>query len=246
MNEATVHLLNALNRAFYAAQADEFSQTRTRPWAGFGRVLGHVQSSAPRVLDVGCGNGRLLDSLQEQFGPALHYVGLDASEPLLSLARQRVGGCNASFEHGDFVLRDPAAVLPAGAFDLVTLFAVLHHVPQQSRRLALLRAAAERLAPKGVLAFTLWRYDRDPRFGARRIAPGAAPLPAGQTLSEAELEAGDHLLRWGAHGRSVRYCHFMAEAELARLLAALDLVLVERFQADGASRAMNDYLVLRR
>lgn len=246
MNETHVQLLNALNAAFYAAEASEFSETRTHPWAGFTRVLKHVTSSAPSVLDIGCGNGRLLQVLRTRFDEGLRYVGFDASQPLLALARQRYHETDARFERGDFVQQDPAQVLPAGEYDLVTIFAVLHHVPQERRRLALLRAAAARLAPGGVLAFTLWRYDRDPRFAARCVPPAQAQLVTGLTLRDEDLEVGDYLLRWGTGERALRYCHFVDEDELGRLLSGLDLTLVERFKADGAGDAMNDYLVLHR
>jgi len=245
MNEAMVQLLNALNARFYSAHAHEFDQARARPWAGFTRVLGHVSAHLPSVLDVGCGNGRLLPVLHARHGAGLRYVGVDASEPLLTLARQQPLGMDGRFVHGDFVHTEPAQVLPPGAYDLVSVFAVLHHVPEERRRLALLRAAAARLAPGGVLAFTLWRFDTDPRFASRCVPPSQAQLGGGSTLRDDDLDPGDYLLRWGTAEGPLRYCHFVDESELGRLLAALDLTLIERFRADGAGDALNEYLVLR-
>ena len=245
MNEATVQLLNALNAKFYAAQAQEFNDTRAHPWAGFTRVLGHVGAPVLSVLDVGCGNARLLPVLRARYGAGLHYLGLDASEPLLALARQRSDDADARFLHGDFVRADPAHVLPSGAYDLVSVFAVLHHVPTEARRLALLRAAVARLAKAGVLAFTLWRFDTDPRFASRCVPPSQARLDAGHTLADNDLDAGDYLLRWGSGENALRYCHFIDEAELGRLLVGVGLTLIERFRADGAGDALNEYLVLR-
>jgi SAM-dependent methyltransferase len=245
MNEATVQLLNALNARFYSAHAHEFDQARAHPWAGFTRVLGHVSAHLPSVLDVGCGNGRLLPVLRARFDAGLCYTGVDASEPLLALARQRPIGADARFVHGDFVHTEPLQVLPAGAYDLVSVFAVLHHIPEERRRLALLRAAAARLAKGGVLAFTLWRFDTDPRFASRCVPPSQAQLGVGHTLRDDDLDVGDHLLRWGKGESALRYCHFVDEAELGRLLAGLGLTLIERFRADGAGDALNEYLILR-
>src|SRR5918911_5635108 len=44
--------------------------------------------SAPRVLDVGCGSGRIGEFVLE--AGAGHYVGIDFSEPMVDLARARL------------------------------------------------------------------------------------------------------------------------------------------------------------
>ena len=136
----------------------------------------------------------------------------------------------------------PARALPEGPFDLVALFGVVHHVPGEDARSALLAAAATRVAPFGVLAYTLWRCDEDPRF-ARRSARGRAL--AQQLLAGHALEPGDHLLGFGDGG--LRYCHRVDDAEAERLIAATALEPVVRFHADAAEgEGGNDYTVLRR
>lgn len=53
------------------------------------RLLEFVQlSDEPVVLDIGCGTGRLLNRLAAQF-PSLKGFGLDLSEEMIRLARQR-------------------------------------------------------------------------------------------------------------------------------------------------------------
>src|SRR5690349_4439903 len=42
----------------------------------------------PRVLDVGCGSGRIGEFALE--AGAAHYVGVDFSEPMIELARDRL------------------------------------------------------------------------------------------------------------------------------------------------------------
>jgi SAM-dependent methyltransferase len=59
--------------------------------------------SAPRVLDVGCGSGRIGELiLQER---ARYWVGVDFSEPMLELAQRRLErfGQRARLVHGDFL-----------------------------------------------------------------------------------------------------------------------------------------------
>jgi tRNA (uracil-5-)-methyltransferase TRM9 len=253
MKQAIRDRLNALNQRFYSERAAAFSATRERPWLGFTRALEHAAAAlgerparelAPlRVLDVGCGNGRLIGPLRERFADRLAYTGVDASAQLLAIARRREPRAQARFAHADFVAEAPDAALPAAAFDLVTLFGVLHHVPGESERRMLIRSAAGRLAPGGVLAFTLWRFDESPRFARRCLSADArARVMRELAIDEHELEPGDHLLRWG--DGAVRYCHFCDEAEIDRLQSAAGLALLARFRADGEGGRMNDYILL--
>jgi SAM-dependent methyltransferase len=57
---------------------------------------------SPRVLDVGCGSGRIGEFVLDS--GAAGYVGIDFSEPMLALARERLGrfGDRAKLIEGDF------------------------------------------------------------------------------------------------------------------------------------------------
>lgn len=71
---------------------------------------------APRVLDLGCGNGALLLELQDRIATG---VGVDSSRKLLDFARHRAEHCpKLSFQ----AIAGPTLPFPDGAFDLVTSF----------------------------------------------------------------------------------------------------------------------------
>ena len=72
-------------------------------------------------------------------------------------ARARAAAARASSQ-ADFVASPPDVALPAGRFELVALFGVLHAIPGRARRRALLAAAAARTAPGGLLALSRWRF----------------------------------------------------------------------------------------
>jgi SAM-dependent methyltransferase len=248
MKPETRDRLLLLNRRFYATQAREFDRTRQRPWRGCERLLAHVTSAAPSVLDIGCGNGRLVELLVARYAAAFGYTGIDSSPELLALARVRTAGhATLRFGEVDFVARDPRLALPAGTHDLVVLLGVLHHVPGEDARRALLAAAADRLAPGGILGFTLWRIDADTRFARMRVAERDYPALGHDIASVcADFDAGDHLLYWGTAREAARYCHFVDAAELERLVSGLGLHAVDRYSADGAGERMNEYVVLQR
>jgi SAM-dependent methyltransferase len=237
MTPETARVLARINAEFYRAHARLFASKRDRPWPGMRRVLDALPAPPRSVLDVGCGHGRFAQLLRER-GVATAYQGVDASAELLALARERgdlVPG--ASFARVDVI--EDAAAIPSGPYELIGVFGVIHHVPGEPARVALLRALAERLAPGGTLAVAFWRTsaDEDP---ARRVPWERAGIDA------RELEPGDRLLRFDVDERVVRFSHFADEAELTRLARALPLPLAQRFDADGAGGIANAYLLWRR
>lgn len=140
----------------YDSIAEEFSETRQGSWKEFEDFAPFLKPDM-RVLDLGCGNGRLLGFLRDK---GLHsYVGVDQSEALLELAR----GCLAYFADGvmgtakiRFVQAD-ILVLPdlGGKFDAAFMIASFHHLPPKDQLLCLKRLKTH-LKPGGLLFMTNW------------------------------------------------------------------------------------------
>jgi SAM-dependent methyltransferase len=93
-----------------------------------------------RALDVGCGEGLLVQRLAPIMG---EVVGIDKDRPALELARRRIDGrsnvelINASFP----------AEIGLGSFDLITFVATIHHLDHA----AAMAGARELLRPGGEL-----------------------------------------------------------------------------------------------
>lgn len=249
LDATTARALNAINRRFYRERAAEFSATREEPWPGWRRLWPRLAAGGlpqePALLDVGCGNGRFGRFAAER-APGLRYVGLDASEELLAFARaQDALGAEPELRRIDLVEDDLAPALAGRRFWLVAIFGVLHHVPGRERRRALLAEVLARVDAGGWLALTSWQLAAFARFRGRVVpwVQRGADVAPGLDLSQ--LEAGDHLLRWG-DGTGVRYVHFADEEETARLLAELPCEVVESFAADGRSGDLNRYYAVRR
>ena len=96
----------------------------------------------PRVLDIGCGPGDVLEAM-----PAVDYVGFDVSERYIASARERFGA-RGRFFVGDVTRVDMHEL---GPFDCIAAKGVLHHLDDEEAS-HLLRAAAAALAPGGRLA----------------------------------------------------------------------------------------------
>ena len=251
MNRATQLALNRINQRFYASIAAQWPDKRKHAWPGFERVWTRCSAAVGgeiplvHVLDVGCGDGRFAQFLAAHAVSPGSYLGVDSSPALLAHAAQRALTASYRFEQLDFVGSPIAEHLADARFQLIALFGVLHHVPGSAQRTALVRALAARLAAGGVLVFTVWRLDEDPRFTSRTIAFADYNRGAAEPIDLEQLEPGDHLLRWDDQAATPRYCHFPESRELTQLIADTGLKECERFRADGHLNRMNEYVVLR-
>jgi len=237
LKDETAEALCAVNRRFYQERATEFSRSRERPWSGWSEILERARPylpQRPRVLDVGCGNGRFARFLEERLGTAFDYCGVDESPLALAEARRRL--LHREFLEGDFL-----EALPEGRFDLVALFGVLHHVPGRENRTSLLTRLRARLAPGGLLTFSVWRFDRSPRLRKKIVPWEEFRARTGLEIDLSDLEPGDHILTWGGAPPAYRYCHALSDEEEAGIASVLSLDLVARF--DGGAEP-NDYWIL--
>jgi tRNA (uracil-5-)-methyltransferase TRM9 len=252
MNDETVGTLNEINRRFYRERASEFSATRERPWAGWSELferLAVLLPDAPRVLDIGCGNGRFARFLLQRLEGSFTYVGVDQSLLALEEASRRLGARgNVVFLEHDFVTS--ATPLPlrltGQTFDLIVLFGVIHHVPAQRRRREMVERVARNLARRGFLAYAVWRFADHDRFRRKLVPWPELEKRTGLSVDRSELEPGDYLMTWGTESEkgppALRYCHAMSdeeEADLVRALSSLSLVA----RIDAASEPNHYYLL---
>lgn len=104
-------------------------------------------SPGDKILDLGCGNGRLIDLFQDT---QVDYVGADTSQTMIKTAQ-------AKYPHSRFVLYDGFDLPFADeSFDKVFCLSVLHHVPSVPYRLKFLQEANRVLKKEGRLILTVW------------------------------------------------------------------------------------------
>jgi SAM-dependent methyltransferase len=248
MDAKTSAALAELNRAFYTRFAGDFARTR-RAWPpGFDLILPHVRS-AINLLDLGCGNARLLTFLRER-GWHGQYTGLDASEGLLAIASSnaRLAAPSESVPPARFVLADllrpdwpaylgegsaPSVAPPA--FDAIAALAVIHHIPGSAQRARFLTSCAALLAPGGKLVISAWQFLGAPRLEARILPWQMAGI------EERAVEPGDYLLSWGEGAAGRRYCAAVGLDALLTLGDEAGLDMLQTFYADGHEGNLNLY-----
>lgn len=135
----------ALNKDAYNAVADLFSSTREYLWEDM-KALGMYAHSGDKVLDVGCGNGRLLELWKDE---GVDYVGVDQSEALIAIAKKR---------HLDvpfFVAEIADLPFDDDTFDVLYCIAVFCHIPPAAQQQALCEMKRV-LKPGGKVVMTNW------------------------------------------------------------------------------------------
>lgn len=250
--------LCALTGEFYRANAESFSQTRQSPWQGWVRLLEVMDARAAerellRVLDVACGNLRferyLADTLPSRM---LSGYAVDNCDPLVEAGERNESDAlsRMSFQNLDAIERLSGGSLresleaPDASCDLVVSFGFMHHVPLERWRVELLRTLIAKVRPGGFVAVSFWRFLNSDKL-ARKAQE--TTIRARAELGIPELSPNDYLLGWQDTQGLYRYCHHFDELEIERLLAAVadSAELVSRFEADGKTGNLNEYVVLR-
>jgi SAM-dependent methyltransferase len=171
--------------------------------AGEAELVEALPGVVDRVLDLGCGDGRLTALVLDARPELVEAVGLDVSPPMLGRARERFWGDErvTITEHD---LREP---LPQrGVFDLIVSGFAIHHL-QDERKRSLFEEVVARLRPGGVFANLEVVQCATPElheeFNRRIGRPGGDPedvlAPVGAQLEwmrAAGLEQVDCSWRW--------------------------------------------------
>lgn len=236
MNSDIAARLIELNREFYTRFGDSFSATRHRIQPGVRRVLESLKGDES-ILDLGCGNGWFARELAKR-GHRGSYLGVDFSLPILRDAESQPEGFSATFLQGDLTsLEIETYNLQPSSFNLVTAFAVLHHIPSREIRLNILRTVHKLLKAGGQFIHSNWQFLNSEKLKAR-IQPWEAVA-----ILRSDLDVGDYLLDWRSGGKGLRYVHHFDEKELSKLAEASGFQIIDTFYSDGRGGNLGIYQI---
>lgn len=141
-------------KQFYNEAGAYFSKSRQKTYgnsdATWQETRPYLQklSENSRILDLGCGNGRLLTGIEKP----INYIGIDFSEKLLSEAKDLHS--NKRFVLGDITNEDTWNNL--GTSDAIFCIATMHHLPTKKDQLFVLEEIEKHLDKNGFAYLTFW------------------------------------------------------------------------------------------
>ncbi|MCD6516034.1 MAG: class I SAM-dependent methyltransferase [Candidatus Aminicenantes bacterium] len=121
-------------RTFFnnAAQNWEIEHRQEKEKDKLNRLIPHFMVNAgDRVLDAGCGTGRLIPYLKKSAGSSGRVVEMDFAKNMLDIAKEK-------YRHSEiFFVQSDARFIPfkENSFDVVICFALLPHVPDKQMTL---------------------------------------------------------------------------------------------------------------
>lgn len=217
MNQKTQAKILNIVKVNYADIAVEFNTTRKKYiWPSLNDFSRAVKPGS-RVLDVGCGNGRLIEVLDDK---QVDYLGVDSSRDLIRLAQKNYPEHN--FIVGDILHLDQ---IEASAFNYIFSIAVLHHLPGQNLQVQGLKQMADKLAPGGQMIVSVWNLWSQPKYLKLIFGSYLKYL-----FSKNKLDFGDILFFWkNSKGNkvSLRYYHAFSTRGLKKISRQADLKVIK-------------------
>ncbi|MDD5489941.1 MAG: methyltransferase domain-containing protein [Candidatus Moranbacteria bacterium] len=164
MKDKTKNILSELESG-YDLIAGKFSSTRAFMWRDLGFIKNMVKPD-DRILDFGCGNGRLAGFLGGNFS---EYMGVDISQKLIDFAKQRYSSektefikISANAKRSDRATKKECGrtsfALPFKdeSFDIVFSIAVFHHFPSKAYTQKVAKELHRILKSGGRVVITVW------------------------------------------------------------------------------------------
>ena len=200
------NLLNIIKKN-YEEIAQQFSETRKKHiWPEL-VSLSYKVKEHDRILDVGCGNGRLLEVFK---GKDLYYLGVDNSKRLIELAKTRYP--DKKFLEGDIIRLGEISEVN---FDFVFCIAVLQHIPGRQMQIDAIRQLRNKVTDDGEVIISVWNMWSQKKF--RRLVLKFALL---KIIKKNRMDIGDILFSWkNSQGMEVsqRYYHAFRKGELKHI-----------------------------
>lgn len=193
------------NREVYDIIAESFFTKRQLIWEEL-KDLAKYSNKGDKVLDIGCGFGRLYHVLKDL---QVSYVGVDQSEGQIRVANEKFPDLKfTKAEMTELPFED-------NTFDIIYCIATFHHLPTKQMRQKALLEMKRVLKPHGKVIMTNWNLSSD--WAKKKYL---------------EFEPGDYMIPWkDEHGHVMgqRYYHAFTLDELSELFESSGFVIKDQY-----------------
>lgn len=208
MDKDTQQQLLKIVKQNYEEVAQDYDRTRRKQSDPLRReVEKYAQKvkEGTKVLDVGCGNARLLELLPE----GVDYLGVDSSESLINISKERFP--RYKFQTVDVLELDR---LKEKEFNYVLCIAMLHHLPGRDLRVKSLRQMRDKMAIDGELMISVWNL-----WSKKKMRKRITRFLLLKILGKNKMDIGDITFDWKDNKKrtvSKRYYHAFTKRELKK------------------------------
>ena len=241
MDKQTQKNLLGVVKQNYDEISSDFDTTRKKYlWPELMKLTEPVKDG-DRILDVGCGNGRLMEAFKNK---KINYLGVDNSEALIELAkknyiREIASSPSTAPRNDKWIVTDILELdkFPEKDFDYIFCIAVLPHLPGDDLKVKALEQMKNKIKNNGKIIITVWNLWTQIKF-KKLIFKGFLLKLCGKN----KLDFGDILFDWKNNkGEKIsqRYYHAFTKNQLKKLAIHAGLK-IEKLYKDR----YNYYLVL--
>lgn len=210
MDKKTQKQLLKLVKKNYQEIAEEYDHTRRKPvtplWKEAAKYIQEIKAEE-RILDAGCGNGKLLEFLPR----GADYLGIDSSKELIDISKKRFP--RYKFKVADILELDK---LNIGEFDHIFCLAVLPHIPGEDLRIRALSQLSAKLKSDGRMLISAWNLWERKILREKIILFALSKL-----VGRHKMDWRDITFYWKSDvdsKRSKRYYHAFTKKELKRVI----------------------------
>ncbi|MFH1610304.1 MAG: class I SAM-dependent methyltransferase [Patescibacteria group bacterium] len=150
-----------LTKESYDNIATSFSNSRSTNWPDVKNLVKEyikddpsettkTSHGASKILDLGCGNGRLLQLLKNK---NISYTGLDNSNKLIQKAKKEYQEKNITFITDDIL---DLSQFKSNSFDKIFMVASFNHIPSKELQKKVITNLYRILKKDGILIMTNW------------------------------------------------------------------------------------------
>ncbi len=223
----------------YNVIAQDFAKTREKIWPEMLFLKDYIRKGE-RVLDIGCGSGRLFELFKEK---DIEYFGVDFSKKLIEIAKRKylyqAGEDKEKINILPTFLVVDALKLPFedGFFDKVFSIAVFHHIPSKEKRIIFLNEIKRVLKRGGEVHLTVWNLWQ------RKYFFEILKNNFKKIIGKNELDFCDIFVPFG---RRERYYHCFRRVELEKLFKEVDFDIKEIKKLKRNGKTVNIYVRARK
>lgn len=217
-------------RQDYDTIAEDFDKKRDYIPPDFA-ILQNYIDSGDKILDLGCGNGRLKEIIGDKFD----YYGVDTSGALIRIAKNK-------YPDGNFFVSKPLSLpFENNFFDKVFCLAVFHHIPSEAIRKEFLEEIKRILKPKGQIVLTVWDLNNDKK--AKNLFFKNVFL---KLFGKSKLDFKDIFYPWKDSAGNIvinRYIHIFSEEELEKVIESAGFIIKEKGILQRSKKGKNIFII---